>query len=102
MSQATRRYIHVILRLALKRAVEQQVLARNPAEVFKKFKVERNKKMLTLTVQQSARLLEAWSTAAFIGQCYSPLRPECAEAKSLRYAGKMSISTEGPSGSWKA
>ena len=59
MSQATRRYIHVILKAALKRAVEQQALARNPAEVFKKFKVERNKKMVTLTVEQSARLLEA-------------------------------------------
>jgi integrase len=58
MSQATRRYIHVILKASLKRAVQQQALAQNPAEVFKKFKVERNKRMLTLTVQQSARLLE--------------------------------------------
>jgi integrase len=58
MSQATRRYIHVILKAALKRAVQQQALARNPAEVFKKFKVERTKKMVTLTVEQSARLLE--------------------------------------------
>ena len=63
MSQATRRYIHVILKAALKRAVQQQVLVRNPAEVFTKFKVERNKKMLTLSVQQSARLLEALSNS---------------------------------------
>jgi len=58
MSQATRRYVHVVLKAALKRAVQHRALAINPADAFKKFKVERNKKMLTLTVQQSARLLE--------------------------------------------
>src|SRR6516165_10833178 len=47
MSQATRRYVHVLLKAALKRAVQHQVLARNPADAFKRTKVERNKKMVT-------------------------------------------------------
>lgn len=60
LSPQTRRHIHRILRTALSRAVEQQVLARNPADVFKKRlpKVERPA-LLTLTADQSARLLEA-------------------------------------------
>ena len=57
---ANRRHIHRILRTALARAVEQQVLARNPADAFKKRlpKVER-RDLMTLTAEQSARLLEA-------------------------------------------
>jgi integrase len=45
---------------ALVRAVEKQVIVRNPAEAFKKRmpKVER-KEMLTLSPEQSGRLLEA-------------------------------------------
>jgi integrase len=60
LSPPTRRYIHVILKSALARAVEQQVIARNPADAFKKRlpKVER-RTMVTLTVEQSARLLDA-------------------------------------------
>jgi integrase len=60
LSPRTRRHIHRILYSALARAVEQQVLARNPADGFKKRlpKVER-KEMVTLTVEQSARLLDA-------------------------------------------
>ena len=60
LSARTRRHIHRILRSALARAVEQQVLARNPADAFKKRlpKVER-RKMMTLTAEQGARLLEA-------------------------------------------
>src|SRR5262249_47186094 len=60
LSARTRRHIHRILRSALARAVEQQVLARNPADAFKKRlpKVER-RKMMTLTAEQAARLLEA-------------------------------------------
>jgi integrase len=60
LSALTRRYIHSIIRLALSRAVEQQLLARNPADAFKKRlpKVER-KGMTTLTAEQSACLLEA-------------------------------------------
>ena len=59
MSPLTRRYIHVILKSALTRAVEQQLLARNPADAFKKRlpKVER-KEMVTLTAEGSERLLE--------------------------------------------
>jgi integrase len=60
LSARTRRHIHRISRSALARAVEQQVLARNPADAFKKRlpKVER-RKMMTLTAEQAARLLEA-------------------------------------------
>jgi len=60
LSPRTRRHIHRILKSALTRALEQQVIARNPADAFKKRlpKVER-KEMTTLTVEQSARLLDA-------------------------------------------
>jgi integrase len=59
LSPLTRRYIHVILKSSLARAVEQQLLARNPADVFTQRlpKVERQE-FTTLTIEQSARLLE--------------------------------------------
>ena len=59
LSPLTRRYIHVILKSSLARAVEQQLLARNPADVFTQRlpKVERQA-FTTLTVEQSAHLLE--------------------------------------------
>jgi integrase len=56
-SPRTRRHIHRILKSALARAVEQQALARNPADAVKRLpKVER-KPPATLTVEQSQRLL---------------------------------------------
>jgi integrase len=60
LSPRTRRHIHRILSAALARAVEQQLITRNPADVFRKRlpKVER-REMITLTAEQSARLLEA-------------------------------------------
>jgi integrase len=60
LSPRTRRHIHQILRSALSRAVEQQVIARNPADVFKKRlpKVER-REFLTLSTKESVRLLDA-------------------------------------------
>lgn len=60
LSPQTRRHIHRILSSALTRAVEQQLLARNPAEVFRRRlpKIERQE-MSTLTADQSARLLDA-------------------------------------------
>ncbi len=60
LSARTRRHIHRILRSALSRAVEQQVIARNPADVFRKRlpKVER-RELLILSTEQSARLLDA-------------------------------------------
>ena len=60
LAPQTRKHIHAVLRTALARAVEQQVLARNPADVFKKRlpKVER-RELVTLTADQSAQLLEA-------------------------------------------
>jgi integrase len=64
LSPLTRRYIHSILRSALTRAFEQQLLARNPADAFKKRlpKAEREE-MTTLTAEQSARLLAAIAQA---------------------------------------
>ena len=60
LSPRTRRHVHRILRAALGRAVEQQVLARNPADAFRKRlpKVER-REMVTLTAEQAAPLLDA-------------------------------------------
>jgi integrase len=60
LSPRTRRHIHRILKAALSRAVEQQVLARNPADVFRKRlpKVER-RDLITLSAEQSVRLLDA-------------------------------------------
>lgn len=60
LSPRTRRHIHRILKAALGRAVEQQILARNPADAFKKRlpKVERCE-MATLTTEESKRLLGA-------------------------------------------
>jgi integrase len=60
LSPQTRRHMHRVLRTALARAVEQQLIARNPADVFRKRlpKVER-RKLVTLTADQSAQLLEA-------------------------------------------
>jgi integrase len=60
LSPQSRRHIHRILKAALGRAVEQQVIARNPADAFKKRlpKVERQE-MVTLTAEQAARLLES-------------------------------------------
>jgi integrase len=60
LSPQTRRHIHRVLNAALARAVEQQLLTRNPAEVFRKRqpRVER-KEMVTLTVKQSQQLLAA-------------------------------------------
>ena len=60
LSPQTRRHIHRILSSALARAVEQQLIARNPCDVFKKRlpKVER-REMTTLTVDQAQRLLAA-------------------------------------------
>ena len=60
LSPRTRRHIHRILSAALSRAVEQQLLARNPADAFKKRlpKVER-REMATLTAHQAQALLAA-------------------------------------------
>lgn len=60
LAPRTRRHLHRILKSALSRAVEQQVLARNPADAFKKRlpKVER-REMTTLSVEQAQRLLGA-------------------------------------------
>jgi integrase len=58
LSPRTRRHIHRILSSALARAVEQQVLVRNPCDAFKKRlpKVER-REIAALTAHQSQELL---------------------------------------------
>lgn len=68
LSPSTRRYIHRILRSAMARAVEQQVIARNPADVFRKRlpKVER-KEIVTLLPAQSALLLDALARSNLFG-----------------------------------
>jgi integrase len=60
LSPRTRRHIHRILSAALTRAVEQQLIGRNPCDVFKKRlpKVGR-REMAILTAEQSQRLLAA-------------------------------------------
>jgi integrase len=60
LSPVTRRYIHVILRSALSRAMEQQLIVRNPADAFSKRlpKIERQA-IKTLTVEESGRLLKS-------------------------------------------
>jgi integrase len=60
LSPQSRRHIHRILKAALERAVEQQLIARNPADVLARHlpKVER-KEMVTLTAHQAAELLES-------------------------------------------
>ena len=60
LAPRTRRHLHRILSAALARAVENQLIARNSCDVFRKrlLKVER-REMATLSAEQSARLLEA-------------------------------------------
>jgi integrase len=60
LSPQSRRHIHRILKAALGRAVEQRLIARNPADVLARHlpKVER-KEMVTLTAEQAAQLLES-------------------------------------------
>ena len=60
LSPRTRRHIHRILGSALSRAVEQQLIARNPCDAFRKRlpKVER-RDMTTLAPEQAAQLLDA-------------------------------------------
>ena len=58
LAPSTRRYIHVILKSALARAVEQNLLARNPADAVRPPRVERTE-ITTHTVEQSVRLLES-------------------------------------------
>lgn len=58
LSPQTRRHIHRVLGAALGRAVEQQLVARNPCDAFRKRlpKVER-REMAALTTEQSQHLL---------------------------------------------
>jgi len=75
LSPQTRIHIHRVFKLALSRAVEQQVLARNPADLFKGRlpKVER-KEMATLTAEQSTRLLFDQTYASLLAHVNCPLK----------------------------
>lgn len=61
LAARTRRQIHAVLHSALARAVEDHLIARNPAAVFKKKRLPKvpRHELTTLTAQQSATLLEA-------------------------------------------
>ena len=62
LSPATRRYIHRILRASLSRAVDDEIISRNPADVFRKRLPKVEKKVFdTLDADQSAQLLVAIS-----------------------------------------
>jgi integrase len=63
LAARTRRQIHAVLHSALARAVEDQLIARNPAAVFKKKRLPKvpQAELVTLTAQQSAALLTALS-----------------------------------------
>ena len=60
----------MILKSAIARAVEQQVIARNPADAFRKRlpRIER-KQMATLTAELSAYLLRAIEHTRVYGPC---------------------------------
>jgi integrase len=60
LSPQTRRHLHRVLTGALNRAVEQQLIARNPAEALSRrlARVERTE-MATLSAEQASRLLDA-------------------------------------------
>ena len=74
LAPRTRRHMHRILRSALARAVEQHRITTNPADAFRNRlpKVER-KEMLTLTAEQSARLLEAIKKTRLYWPCLMAL-----------------------------
>jgi integrase len=93
LSPQTRRHIHRILRTAMARAVEQQVIARNPADAFKKRlpKVERIT-LATLNAEQSARLLEAIAHSRVYWPVLLALSTGMRRGEVLPCAGKTSIS----------
>ena len=93
LSPRTRRHIHRILNTALNRAVEQQLIGRNPCDVFKKRlpKVER-REMATLTAEQSAQLLDAVRHSHIYWPVLSRSPPAPGGAKCWRSVGRTSTS----------
>jgi integrase len=60
LAPQSRRLIHRVFSAALNRAVEQQLLARNPAQVLRKRLPQNERRdMATLTAEQSEQLLDA-------------------------------------------
>jgi integrase len=68
LSPATRRFNHIVLRAALARAVELQLIARNPCDLFRR-QLPKNERteMMVLAPAQSNRLLDA------AGSLYAPI-----------------------------
>jgi hypothetical protein len=84
LAPLTRRYIHIVFKSALARAVEQQLLVRNPADILTKRlpKVER-KEMVT------------WAPE-LIGRCWSHWPPVCGVEKFSHCAGRTLTSIAEP------
>jgi integrase len=60
LAPQSRRLIHRVLSAALNRAVEQQLIARNPAQVLRRrLPKDEHREMATLTAAQSEQLLDA-------------------------------------------
>ena len=92
LSPLTRRHIHRVLRSALTRAVELQIIARNPSDPLRKTlpKVER-REMKTLSDDQTNSLLGILSDSRLYWPCL--IAVGCDEAKYWRCAGSTLILT---------
>jgi integrase len=94
LSPLTRRYIHSVVRSALGRAVEQQLLSRNPADAFKKRlpRAER-REMTTLNAEQSAQLFAATKHTPIYWPVLLALSTGMRRGEILALDGRMWIST---------
>jgi integrase len=95
LAPQSRRLIHRVLSAALNRAVEMQLIARNPAQVLRKRlpKMERGE-IVTLTAEQVGTLLAAIRPTPLYWPVLIGLATGCGGARSWRCAGGTSISTE--------
>jgi integrase len=68
LSPLTRRYFHRLIRMALTRAVEDDIIARNPTDIYRKRlpKIEK-KQITTLSAAQSVELLGALAGSGLFG-----------------------------------
>jgi hypothetical protein len=91
LAPLTRRYIHIVFKSALARAVEQQLLVRNPADILTKRlpKVAR-RDMNTLTTDESARPLRKLSTPYLLA-CFDRTSTGMRRGEVPHCAGGMSI-----------
>lgn len=96
LSSLTGRYIRIVLKSALSRAIEQQLIVRNPAEIFSKRlpKVER-KEMVTFVPEQSVEFLEILKIVAPIGRYSWHWQQICGVVKFSLCVGRTLISIGG-------